>query len=124
MYLADSLAERKGKTVASLMERAGFAVATEVFKRLPKQKVKVLCGLGNNGGDGLVAARILKSFGYAVEVYLLGDKNSLKDAAQINADLLSYYKIEIKELTLEALKDANQNTIIIDALFGAGLSKP
>ncbi|MGD9637903.1 MAG: NAD(P)H-hydrate dehydratase [Alphaproteobacteria bacterium] len=125
MYLADSLSESKGKTVKILMENAGFAVASEIFKRFGKKKIIVLCGPGNNGGDGLVAARILKSWGYAVEVFLLGECTKLKEASLYNAAMLAKYNVEIKSLDSLVLDNVDKDsTIIIDALFGAGLSKP
>jgi NAD(P)H-hydrate epimerase len=78
----------------------------------------VLCGPGNNGGDGLVAARHLAAAGWKVRVALLGPREKLPDAARHNADKWGQ---PIEPLTPAAIDDA---ALIIDAVFGAGLSRP
>ena len=104
-----------------LMENAGRAVAEAIRARYPLRgfpKIKVLCGPGNNGGDGFVAARYLDNWGYTVRLSCLVDPSALKgDAASMAArwrgDVLTP-----EELVLE------DGDVVIDALFGAGLSKP
>jgi ADP-dependent NAD(P)H-hydrate dehydratase / NAD(P)H-hydrate epimerase len=88
MYAADRYAKAHGISVQALMENAGRAVADEVCRRWTPRPVAVLCGPGNNGGDGRVAARLLKERGFDV-----------RDAPEGAA-------------------------LIVDALLGAGLSRP
>jgi hydroxyethylthiazole kinase-like uncharacterized protein yjeF len=97
------------------MERAGRAVAEEVVRRYAARPVLVLCGPGNNGGDGFVAARYLRRWGWPVRLVLLGDRNTLKGDAAVMA---SRWDGEVEqEINLTGAR------LIIDALFGAGLSK-
>src|SRR5262245_8089847 len=80
----EEMGEADRRTIAAgtrsylLMERAGEAVAAAVGRILPLgSRVAVLCGPGNNGGDGFVAARLLAAVGYRVSVYLLGTRDKL-----------------------------------------------
>ena len=75
-------AEEFGVPLAEMMENAGRAVARFCLRRYPAAKrVVVLCGKGNNGGDGLVAARLLAAAGVGVEVVLLGRADEVKGEA-------------------------------------------
>lgn len=115
MYRADALAVAAGVPSLTLMETAGRAVAEEVVRRFAARPVLVLCGPGNNGGDGFVAARYLKRWGWPVRLALLGERTALKgDAAAMAARWDGAVEQEIN------LSGAG---LIIDALFGAGLSK-
>src|ERR1700750_3432440 len=67
----------QGVDSLELMETAGRAVAEAVARLAPEGPVRVVCGKGNNGGDGLVAARLLKEMGFAVEVLLLWPADAL-----------------------------------------------
>src|SRR5581483_7667055 len=82
MYRADAAAMAAGIAGVRLMEAAGAAVAGEARLRFPPQPTLILCGPGNNGGDGFVAARLLAEAGWPVRVALLGARDKLKgDAA-------------------------------------------
>ncbi len=115
---ADHLAAKLGVTGLKLMERAGAAVADAVRARFAPCRVAVLCGPGNNGGDGFVAARHLVQAGYDVRLYLLGDVGALKNDAARAAQLFTG---KILPLSPESIADAD---LVIDALFGAGLNRP
>ncbi len=117
MYAADRSAIAGGVAGRILMEAAGRAVAGAVMDRRAPCPVLVLCGPGNNGGDGFVAARHLAAAGWPVRVALLGDPAALKgDAAAAAADW------EGPVATLDAAAPQPQD-LVIDALFGAGLSR-
>ncbi len=115
---ADRLAVAAGIASLDLMENAGGAVALEIIKRWTIRSITVLCGPGNNGGDGFVAARHLVAAGWPVRLALLGTSTQLKGDARVNADRWSAV---IEPLTPAVLDDAD---LIVDALFGAGLDRP
>lgn len=118
MYRADALAVAGGVPGERLMEAAGFAVAREVRRRFRPCRVAILCGPGNNGGDGFVVARLLRNAGYAVRLALLGDVANLKGDAALMA---ARWKGAVEVLALENLDRAD---VVVDALFGAGLARP
>lgn len=115
---ADRLTIAGGIPGITLMENAGRAVADAVARRWPPRPLAVLCGPGNNGGDGFVAARILAERGWTVRLALLGERAALKGDAALAA---SRWPGEIAPLDLAALDGAG---LVIDALFGAGLARP
>jgi NAD(P)H-hydrate epimerase len=118
MGRADQLAVAAGVPSLVLMENAGRAVAAEAAKMAaPGATVSVLCGPGNNGGDGLVAARLIKERGYDVHLYLLGEPARLKGDA---AEMARQWAAPIGRLSPSAIEPGD---LIIDALFGAGLSR-
>lgn len=101
-----------------LMENAGAAVVAEILKRFPDAgRFDVLCGPGNNGGDGYVVARLLNEAGFAVRLWRDAAPREGTDAARAAAAC---------PLEARALADfaPQAGALIIDALFGAGLSKP
>ena len=119
MGRADQLAVAAGMTSLNLMEQAGIAVA-DAARRLvpPGARVAVLCGPGNNGGDGFVAARHLKRASYDVRLYLLGDRAALMGDAREMARRFDGPVRALDPFQLDSLH------LVIDALFGAGLSRP
>jgi ADP-dependent NAD(P)H-hydrate dehydratase / NAD(P)H-hydrate epimerase len=117
MSRADALAVKAGVPSLKLMENAGRAVAAEIVKRYKKCAVAVLCGPGNNGGDGFVVARLLKSKGWPVKVYVLGERDKLKGDAAIMA---RKWKGPIDDFS--AFGKASPK-LIADAIFGAGLNR-
>jgi hydroxyethylthiazole kinase-like uncharacterized protein yjeF len=119
MAQADRAAIAAGTPSSTLMERAGRAVAEAVLRRTRHgASVLVLCGPGNNGGDGFVAARLLRERGHLVEIALLGDRAALRGDAAVMADRWTG--------PLTAIADAapERCDVVVDALFGAGLSRP
>lgn len=109
-------------TGLQLMERAGAAVAGEIRLRWPKPgRVTVLCGPGNNGGDGYVIARLLHRAGWQVRV--LGQDNQPgADAAEMKRRWSEIGRIE--PLTLDALRNGGNSDVYVDAIFGTGLTRP
>jgi len=115
---ADRLAIAGGVPGLSLMEAAGRAVADEVSARFADARsVAVLCGPGNNGGDGFVAARHLLDKGYAVHLGFKGDATRLPADA---AAMAKRWTGAVEPLTAELLSCAD---VVVDALFGAGLTR-
>jgi ADP-dependent NAD(P)H-hydrate dehydratase / NAD(P)H-hydrate epimerase len=119
MSQADRLAIEGGVPGLKLMEAAGRAVAEEVSARFPDaREVAVLCGPGNNGGDGFVAARRLLDKGYTVRLGFNGDASGLPQDAAAMANL---WTGAMEPLSADLLARAG---VVVDALFGAGLARP
>ena len=104
-----------------LMERASEAFVEVFLKLIPeKRTVRIFCGVGNNGGDGLAIGRILKDKGWEVYKYIVGDPKKGSEDFKKNLDRSDLYAV---------LKDVNDvpqittNDVIIDGLFGSGLSR-
>jgi len=100
-----------------LMQNAGEAVADEIKRRYTPRPVSVLCGPGNNGGDGFVAAAALAQSGWPVRVALLGDAEALRGDALFYA---RRWRGAIEALTPAVIDNAE---LVIDALFGSGLNR-
>lgn len=116
MAAVDRAAIAGGTPGTTLMERAGRAVARVVTRRFSPQPVTVLCGPGNNGGDGYVAARLLHGAGWSVRVRSLVDPTTLTgDAAWARAAWSG--PIEPADTNLPA------TGLLVDALFGGGLAR-
>jgi ADP-dependent NAD(P)H-hydrate dehydratase / NAD(P)H-hydrate epimerase len=118
MAKADRLTSEAGLTGELLMEQAGAAVAREIRLRWTPRPVTVLCGPGNNGGDGFVAANFLAQHGWPVRIALLGTVERLRGDALTHA---RRWQGAIQPLNAEAVAGSE---LIVDAIFGAGLNRP
>ncbi len=120
-----------------LMENAGRAAADAARRLLQKssgKKALILAGPGNNGGDGLAAARHLHNAGIAVTILLLAPRDRYKDAAAAQLTIIEAMKLPLETLThghpptppqlRDWLVDSSPEDLLIDALFGTGLSRP
>src|SRR3977135_2527696 len=114
MAQADAAAMLGGVSGPELMEAAGKAIADAVLDRFPLQPVVVLCGPGNNGGDGFVAARHLAAAGWPVRLALVQGAGELRGDAAWAAGL---WQGSIAQPSLGLL---DGRPLVIDALFGAG----
>lgn len=114
MYRADTLAVAAGATSLTLMENAGRAVAEAVVRRFAARPTLVLCGPRNNGGDGYVAARYLRQWGWPVRLARLGGTSRHGDAVIMAARWPG---------PVEQGLDLSGVELVIDAIFGAGLSR-
>lgn len=118
MSRADKLAIAGGTPGIELMENAGRACAEEIMAAFPDaRKIAVLCGPGNNGGDGFVIARLMQEAGLDVRLALLGSPDQLKGDA---AKAASSWDGKVGLMTTSVLKGAD---LVVDAIFGAGLSR-
>ncbi len=128
MRAIEQAAIDSGETTGlELMERAGAGVVEAILQEWPDmaktpQKAVVLCGPGNNGGDGFVVARLLKARGWEVEVFLYGDMEKLPPDAKVNAE--RWLEVGGVGVFSEAPDSIERfPDICIDAVFGAGLSR-
>ena len=113
-------------TGLELMERAGAGVVEAVFEEWPElengpKKAVIICGPGNNGGDGFVISRLLNDRGWSVEVYLFGKPRKLPPDARANYDrwarLGPVHPFEDGPVLSEGL-------LVVDAMFGIGQTRP
>jgi len=118
MARADAAAVSAGRSEEALMLAAGEAVASAIRARWSPRPTVVLCGPGNNGGDGFVAARALAAAGWSVRVALLGERPALQGAAGHHAQR---WGGPVEPLRPEAIAGAE---LVAVAIFGAGLSRP
>jgi len=116
-----------------LMENAGRSCAQfiiETLSKVKKPKVCIFCGTGNNGGDGFVIARHLLNAGFAITVVVCGNIAKIRNDARVNLDILIDLGLKIERLDMEGTevidarvtKLANEANMIIDAIFGTGLT--
>ncbi len=153
MRALEQAAIESGKvTGLELMERAGQGVVDAIFEEWPELAVGldpkqwedlpagltravVLCGPGNNGGDGFVVARLLKKLGWDVAVFFYGRRSRLGDEAAKNydrwavlGDIVSVSFPTVSEADVTRFTDAcyglSGTSLVIDAAFGIGLSRP
>jgi NAD(P)H-hydrate epimerase len=115
-----------------LMENAGrqvVAAMEAIYSDLTDRHVAILCGRGNNGGDGFVVARTLVQRGVGVSVFLIGQVSDVRGDARVNLDILGRLGLTVVEvadgqaweLHVSEVRDC---TLIVDAIFGTGLNAP
>ncbi len=133
MREADRIAiEEIGIPSVVLMECAGRQVVSTIqrrFEDLALLRVAVLCGPGNNGGDGFVVARTLQQAGYEAAVFLIGRVSEVRGDARLNLEILGRLGQSVVEITNEQEWDLHFSDIatcglVVDALFGTGLKRP
>jgi len=115
-----------------LMENAGIQITKEILAKFPdiqREKVVIVAGKGNNGGDGFVVARHLFNRGCKPIVLLLAMKKDLRGDAALNAGIADRIGIDVREITSTRRWSAHKKllqraTLLIDAIFGTGLIKP
>lgn len=117
MNAADRAAIAAGTPGAVLMQNAGDAVALEIARRWSPRPTTILCGPGNNGGDGFVVAVALAQTGWTVRVALLGRIEDLRGDAQFHA---ARWHGGVEPVAPAAVEGAS---LVVDALFGSGLSR-
>ena len=110
-----------------LMENAGMAVCAVLARELDVKGIKcaVLCGPGNNGGDGLVVARGLHSRGALVKVFLAGEAGKFKGAAAGNLKIVRQLPVEVRQIESAASirNELLHSRVLVDALLGTGLDR-
>lgn len=112
-----------------LMENAARGVTEVIYREVEGNSTVVICGKGNNGGDGLAIARNLYNLGYDVEVVLTAEISELKGDARTNAEVLSKLPVPVhvvkeEERLIEVYNLVKEADFVVDAIFGTGLSKP
>ena len=115
-----------------LMENAGIQLYNyleQTFEDLEEQKITIICGKGNNGGDGMVLARQLAMRGLFPEVLLLASAADVAGDALVNLRILENMDIPLLEITseeewAELIEDLEESDIIVDAILGTGIDKP
>ena len=114
--------ENAGIPSLVLMERAALRTVEEIIRRLKdrnKEKILVVCGTGNNGGDGLAIARLLHLQGIETRYYIAGNEQKMTQETAQQFRTAQYYQVpRVHNLNL------NEYTTIVDAIFGVGLSRP
>jgi ADP-dependent NAD(P)H-hydrate dehydratase / NAD(P)H-hydrate epimerase len=115
-----------------LMENAGrqvVAAMEAIYTDLADRHVAILCGRGNNGGDGFVVARTLAQRGVAVSVFLIGQVSDVRGDARVNLDILGRVGLTVVEVADGQawelhVSEVRDSTLIVDAIFGTGLNAP
>ncbi len=119
--------EELGLPAFTLMETAGRGVAHAILELAPEGHIAVVCGPGNNGGDGFVIARVLRQHDLDAVVYLAARRDQVKGDARAHLAVLEKSGGVVRELTapLGDLGDAIAGAaLVVDALFGIGLARP
>jgi NAD(P)H-hydrate epimerase len=130
MRAADAATIRAGTPSDELMESAAVGLCEELERAHPGwRRIAVVCGPGNNGGDGLAAARLLFGMGKLVSVFTLGDPAAYKGDARANLERLHATGVRLSRLdgrggSVELRRGLAESDGVVDALFGTGLSRP
>jgi NAD(P)H-hydrate epimerase len=114
------------------MENAGIQITNAILEKFPQiqdENVVIIAGKGNNGGDGFVVARHLYNQGCSPIVLLLASQKELRGDAALNAGIAKKIGISIKEISSSRLwsthkKILTKATVVVDAIFGTGLTSP
>jgi NAD(P)H-hydrate epimerase len=121
--------ERFGVPSIVLMENAAIAVVDAIFQHYPEsERVAILCGMGQNGGDGFAVARHLENRGVVPVLVVVGDRVAVKGDARTNLDVCERLGIPLYEIRdgrdIEtALAHAADADLVVDAIFGTGLDR-
>jgi len=113
-----------------LMENAAIGVVDAIGERFPEaRRVAIFCGPGNNGGDGMAVARHLVGRGYDCRLFAVGPSPAASSDAALQRDIVARFGLEIGRIETEAgvpaaLAQARECDLVVDALFGTGLSRP
>jgi len=131
MRRIEEAAERLGVSRLMLMENAGKAVADFIAGRMDAtgKRIVVVCGTGNNGGDGFVAARHLAAYGFEVRVFIVGSEGDVKSPeASHNLRVVLGMRESLRVVTVSSpsftdeLRSAVEGAdVIVDAIFGTGI---
>jgi len=110
-----------------LMENAGIGAYTVLLNEfgIEGKTCLIICGLGNNGGDGFVVARKIHSARGKAKVCILGDPQKYSDSARMNLDILSRMPVEVRQVASvgEIENDLASCDVVVDAIFGTGLTR-
>jgi NAD(P)H-hydrate epimerase len=113
-----------------LMENAAIGVADAIGERFPEaRRVAIFCGPGNNGGDGMAVARHLAGRGYECRMFAVGPSPAASSDAALQRDIVARLGLEVSGIESEAevaaaLAQVRDCDLVVDALFGTGLSRP
>lgn len=112
------------KTIKKLAKNGIYKKFINQRKSLKNKKILIFCGKGNNGGDGLAAARQLHQLGAKIIIYLVFEQNEYKNTSKLQLSIAQNLKLKIKNLqeTKGIKKDLASADLIIDAVFGTGFS--
>jgi len=121
--------EKLGIPSIALMENAGCAVAQEIkrkLKKITKPRVAIVCGMGNNAGDGFVVTRHLENAGIKTATFIVGKPSQLKNDAAINYKIIKrckYPLFVIAKADAAFVREVKKADIVVDAFFGTGLCR-
>ena len=108
---------------ATLMESAAQAIVTAMLPRLSrKDRIVVLAGTGNNGGDGIAIARRLNNLGYDVALWLIPPVGKVKDAAKVHLDCYLRHGYTCQPFSDQIYTAIRHATVVVDAMLGVGMS--